>query len=107
MGFHSSDTAEMFFDNVRVPVSQLVGKEGQGFFYIMESFQLERLIAAILAIAAAEDIVDITLKYMHERSAFGKPLTKFQVLRHKIVDYITEVRSDQTVRLSLLLEAGE
>ena len=91
MGFHSSDTAEMFFDNVRVPVSQLVGKEGQGFFYIMESFQLERLIAAILAIAAAEDIVDITLKYMHERSAFGKPLTKFQVLRHKMVDLITEI----------------
>jgi acyl-CoA dehydrogenase len=91
MGWHSSDTAEMFFDNVRVPASQLVGKEGQGFFYIMESFQLERLIAAILGIAAAEDIIDITLKYMQERAAFGKPLAKFQVLRHKLVDIITEV----------------
>jgi acyl-CoA dehydrogenase len=91
MGWHSSDTAEMFFDNVRVPVSQLVGKEGQGFFYIMESFQLERLVAAIMAIAACEDIVEETLKYLHERNAFGKPLAKFQVLRHKLVDLITDI----------------
>jgi alkylation response protein AidB-like acyl-CoA dehydrogenase/putative sterol carrier protein len=91
MGWHSSDTAELFFDNVRVPVSQLVGREGQGFFYIMESFQLERLVAAIMAIAAAEDMVAETLKYMHERAAFGKPLAKFQVLRHKLVDLITEI----------------
>jgi hypothetical protein len=91
MGWHSSDTAEMFFDNVRVPVSQLVGKEGQGFFYIMESFQLERLVAAIMAVAACEDIVEETLRYLHERVAFGKPLAKFQVLRHKLVDLITEI----------------
>lgn len=91
MGFRSSDTAEMFFDNVRVPVTNLVGKEGQGFFYIMESFQLERLIAGILGVAATEDIIDMTLKYMHERAAFGKPLAKFQVLRHKIVDLVTEL----------------
>jgi hypothetical protein len=91
MGWHSSDTAEMFFDNVRVPVSQLVGKEGQGFFYIMESFQLERLVAAIMAIAACEDIVDETMKYLKERTAFGKPLAKFQVLRHKMVDLITDI----------------
>jgi acyl-CoA dehydrogenase len=91
MGWHSSDTAEMFFDNVWVPVSQLVGREGQGFFYIMESFQLERLVAAIMAVAAAEDIVAETLRYMHERTAFGKPIAKFQVLRHKLVDLITEI----------------
>ena len=91
MGWKSSDTAEMFFDNVRVPVSQLVGKEGQGFFYIMESFQLERLTAGVMGIAAAEDMLELTLKYMHERAAFGKPLAKFQVLRHKLVDLIMEV----------------
>lgn len=90
MGWKSSDTGELFFDNVKVPVSNLVGKEGQGFFYIMESFQLERLIAGILAIAGCEDAIAAALKYMKERSAFNKPLNKFQVLRHKLVDIITE-----------------
>ncbi len=90
MGWKSSDTGELFFDNVKVPVSNLVGNEGQGFFYIMESFQLERLIAGILAVAGCEDTISITQKYMEERSAFNKPLNKFQVLRHKLVDLITE-----------------
>jgi alkylation response protein AidB-like acyl-CoA dehydrogenase/putative sterol carrier protein len=91
MGWKSSDTAELFFDNVKVPASNLVGQEGQGFFYIMESFQLERLVAAIMAVAGAEFVIDMTLKYMQERSAFGKPISKFQVLRHKMVDLATEV----------------
>lgn len=91
MGWKSSDTGELFFDNVKVPVSNLVGKEGQGFFYIMESFQLERLVAAIMGVAGCERGIDYTLKYMHERSVFGKPIEKYQVLRHKMVDLITEV----------------
>ncbi|MFN8278019.1 MAG: acyl-CoA dehydrogenase family protein [Chitinophagales bacterium] len=91
MGWKSSDTAELFFDNVRVPVANLVGREGQGFFYIMESFQLERLVGAILGIAGAEEVIEWTLQYMKERTAFGKPLEKFQVLRHKLVDLITEL----------------
>lgn len=91
MGWKSSDTAELFFDNVKVPANQLVGKEGQGFFYIMESFQLERLVAAIMATAGMEEKIAHTLKYMNERSAFNKPLVKYQALRHKFVDLITEV----------------
>jgi alkylation response protein AidB-like acyl-CoA dehydrogenase/putative sterol carrier protein len=91
MGWKSSDTGELFFDNVKVPVGNLVGQEGQGFFYIMESFQLERLVAGILGIAGCERAIDATLKYMHERSAFGKPIEKYQVLRHKMADLITEV----------------
>lgn len=91
MGWKSSDTAELFFDNVKVPITHLVGNEGQGFFYIMESFQLERLIAGILSIAGCEYALDITLKYMQERSAFGKPIAKYQALRHRLVDLITEV----------------
>ena len=91
MGWKSSDTAEMFFDNVKVPVSQLVGNEGQGFFYIMESFQLERLIAGILAVAGCERAIETTLKYMHERAAFGKPISKYQTLRHTMSNLITEV----------------
>jgi alkylation response protein AidB-like acyl-CoA dehydrogenase/putative sterol carrier protein len=91
MGWKSSDTGELFFDNVKVPVTHLVGNEGQGFFYIMESFQLERLVGAILAVAGCERALDSTLKYMHERSAFGKPIAKYQVLRHKIAELVTEV----------------
>ncbi len=90
MGWKCSDTAELFFDNAQVPLSNLVGQEGKGFFYIMESFQLERLVAAIMAVAGAEFIIQSTLHYMNERSAFGKPISKFQVLRHKMVDLITE-----------------
>jgi alkylation response protein AidB-like acyl-CoA dehydrogenase len=91
MGWKSSDTAELFFDNVKVPVTNLVGQEGQGFFYIMESFQLERLVAAIMAIAGCEHVIETTLQYMHERNVFGKPISKYQALRHKLADLITDV----------------
>ena len=91
MGWKCSDTAELFFDNVKVPVENLVGQEGQGFFYIMESFQLERLVAAIMAIAGCEATVENTLRYMHERAAFGKPIAKYQVLRHKMAELISDI----------------
>lgn len=93
MGWHSSDTGELFFDQVRVPIANLVGVEGQGFYYIMESFQLERLVASITSVAGAEYAVDITLRYMHERHAFGRPIAKFQTLRHDIVNIATELRA--------------
>lgn len=91
MGWKSSDTAELFFDNVKVPVENLVGKEGQGFFYIMESFQIERLVAAIMAVSGCEHGIEITLEYMHQRSAFGKQISKYQALRHKLAELITEI----------------
>ncbi len=91
MGWKSSDTAELFFDNVKVPVANLVGQPGKGFFYIMESFQLERLVAAIMATSACEHKIESTLKYMKERNVFGKPIVKYQALRHRLADLITEV----------------
>ena len=91
MGWKSSDTAELFFDNVKVPVENLVGEEGKGFFYIMESFQLERLVAAIMATSACEHKIEATLEYMKQRNVFGKPIVKYQALRHKLADLITEV----------------
>jgi len=91
MGWKSSDTAELFFDNVKVPAANLVGQEGRGFFYIMESFQLERLVAAIMATSACEHKIEATLEYMHQRNVFGKPIDKYQALRHKMADLITEV----------------
>lgn len=93
MGWNSSDTAELFFDDVKVPVDHLVGEENQGFFYIMDCFQLERLVTGVSSVAGAEAGIDATLKYMSEREAFGRPLNKFQVLRHRMIDLYTELES--------------
>ncbi len=93
MGLHSSDTAELAFDNVRVPATNLIGKENEGFFYIMESFQMERLIAGIMSNAAAEQVLADTLKYMDERETFGKKIKKYQVLRHNMVNMYTELEA--------------
>ena len=93
IGWRSSDTGELFFSNVKVPVSNLIGEENQGFYYIMDSFQLERLVAALGAIGGAEYCLETALKYMSEREAFGKPLKKFQVLRHDIANIATEIES--------------
>ncbi len=91
MGWHSSDTAEIRFDAVRVPVRNLIGVENSGFYYLMESLQLERLVAAVLAVSGAELALEWTLTYLQEREAFGKPIGKFQAIRHKIADIATEV----------------
>lgn len=109
MGWHSSDTAELAFDNVRVPVSNIIGDEGMGFYYVMDSFQLERLVAAILSVAAADACIDMTLQYMHERSAFGKPIAKYQALRHRIADLATEVKACQQLvyHTAWLIQQGE
>ena len=91
MGWHSSDTAEIRFDDVRVPVENLIGVENSGFYYLMESLQLERLVAAIMAVSGAEVALDWTLDYLNEREAFGKKIGKFQAIRHKIADVATEI----------------
>ncbi|MCL4157339.1 UNVERIFIED_CONTAM: hypothetical protein GTU68_066572 [Idotea baltica] len=91
LGWHASDTAIIFYDNVKVPKEQLIGKQNQGFYYIMEQFALERLVLAISATAASESALEYTLKYMSERSAFGKTINRFQVLRHRIADLATEI----------------
>ena len=93
VGLHSSDTAEIAFDGVRVPVENLIGEEGKGFYYMMESLQVERLSTAQFNIGGMQKALDITLQYISERQAFGKPLNKIQVLRHKIADMATEVEA--------------
>lgn len=109
MGWHSSDPAELFFDNVRVPARNLIGQEGMGFYYIMESFQFKRLIAGIGAIAGPEIGMELTLKYINERQAFGKPIAKYQTIRHDLVDIATEVEAAKqlTYYASWLYEQGE
>ncbi|MCG3165239.1 MAG: Acyl-CoA dehydrogenase, short-chain specific [Bacteroidia bacterium] len=84
LGMHSSDTGELFFENCIVPKSALLGEQNFGFYYIMSNFQEERLIASITGTAAAESAMEKAKKYMKEREAFGRPIGKFQVLRHKL-----------------------
>lgn len=91
LGWRASDTAEISFDNVEIPLENLMGEEGKGFPYIMQHFALERLIMAINAHARAEYAIEYTLGYMSEREAFGKSLDKFQALRHTMVEHATEV----------------
>ena len=91
LGWRASDTGEISFDNVEVPVQNLMGEEGKGFPYIMQHFALERLVMGVNAHARAEYAVDYALGYMKERLAFGKSLDKFQALRHKIAEMASEV----------------
>ncbi len=93
LGWHSSDTAELSFDNVRVPVENLVGEEGRGFYYLMNGLQLERLCAVPAAVTGCEKAIEVTLQYMSERQAFGRPINKFQVLRHRMAQLASEVEA--------------
>jgi citronellyl-CoA dehydrogenase len=91
LGVRISDTAELFFDNVRVPADNLIGKEGEGFVYQMTQFQHERFSLLPFACTAARDIIDITVKHIRERVVFGKPLIARQVLKHRLADWLTEI----------------
>lgn len=91
LGWRASDTAELAFDDVRIPASNLMGEENKGFNYIMQHFASERLIMGINAHARAEYAIEYALGYMKDREAFGKKLTEFQALRHKIAEMSTRV----------------
>ena len=91
LGWRASDTAELAFDNVEIPVENLMGEEGKGFPYIMQHFALERLIMGVNAHARADFALNYVVNYMQERVAFGKSLDKFQVLRHKIAEMASKV----------------
>lgn len=97
MGWHCSDTGELHFDNVCVPQTNLLGEAGKGFYYIMESFALERIVASIMAVAGCEDALSASLKYMNERETFGKPIKKYQALRHQFVSMATEVEAGKAL----------
>lgn len=93
VGMRSSDTAELFFDDLRVPAENLIGEEGEGFIYQMKQFQHERFAVLPMVYIATKDIIDLTVEYLQERIVFGKPLSKKQVLRHRLVDWLTEIES--------------
>jgi alkylation response protein AidB-like acyl-CoA dehydrogenase len=91
VGMHSQDTAELFFNEVPVPVENLLGDEGQGFAYLISNLAQERLSIAIGAVAAAQVALEWTLDYVKERTAFGRPVGSFQNSRFKLAEMKTEV----------------
>ena len=90
IGNKCSDTAELFLDDVRVPKRYLLGEENQGFMYLMQNFQTERLIAAVGAVAGSFFALDMSVNYGRERVAFGKPIIKRESWQHKFVDLYTK-----------------
>ncbi|MBT6608330.1 MAG: acyl-CoA dehydrogenase [Rhodospirillaceae bacterium] len=86
IGWHAQDTSELFFDHVRVPASNLLGQEGQGFVHLVEQLPQERLIVAIRSTAVAEAALEWTVEYTNERKAFGKPIAGFQNTRFKLAE---------------------
>ncbi|NMD71453.1 acyl-CoA dehydrogenase [Bacillus sp. DNRA2] len=92
IGLHSADTSELFFDGVVVPTSQILGEVDKGFVTLMKELPRERTILAVGACGAMEGALDLTIKYLQERVAFGKPLSSIQVIRHKIAEMTTEAK---------------
>ncbi len=91
MGWWASDTAELFFSDCRVPVGNLIGPENSGFLTIMLNFQTERLALAVMAYMTAQIALEACLDYVKTRVTFGKPLSKHQVIRHKLAEMATKV----------------
>ena len=92
IGMKAQDTCQLYFDNVRVPQSNLLGVEGAGFMYLMQELPQERLLVAIIAIATAEEAYNRTVQYVQEREAFGRPIAKFQNTRFKLAEMLSEIQ---------------
>ncbi|MFD1020822.1 acyl-CoA dehydrogenase family protein [Thalassobacillus hwangdonensis] len=104
VGLHSQDTAELIFEDARVPASNLLGNEGEGFYYLMQQLQQERLIVGIGGITAAERMLELTINYVKERKAFGKTIASFQHTQFQLVELQTEVELGRTF-LDRIIEA--
>lgn len=91
MGQKAADTSELFFDDVRVPITNCIGEEGKGFAYLMQELPQERLVIAVAAASAAQHAFDITVRYVKERKAFGRPIAAFQNTRFKLAEMKTEI----------------
>ena len=93
LGMRSSDTAELFFDNVKIPAKNLIGVEGEGFIQQMQQFQHERFSAIPTGYIGAVDTINETIEYLKGRIVFGKPLIAKQVLRHRIAEWLAEAEA--------------
>jgi acyl-CoA dehydrogenase len=106
-GWHSQDTAELFFNDCRVPKTNRLGEKGGGFLMLMEKLQQERIMCAIGAVALAEHILPMTIQYCQERHAFGRPISKFQHNQFKIVEMAADVRLGRTFLDKLIADHME
>ena len=110
MGWRASDTAELSFDDVRVPASQLIGEENSGFVLIMRQFQTERLALATHAWAMAQRCLDLSLQWVKDRETFGRPLASRQVVRHKLAEMARQVwvaKTTTRAAYDLWLDTGD
>ena len=109
MGMHASDTALLAFQDVRVPASAVLGQVGKGFYHIMWELQGERLIGAAGAVSAAQRLFEQTLQYANERNAFGRSISKFQVIRHKFAEMAVKIETarQMTYTAAWRVENGE
>ena len=102
MGWHSSDTGEISFSDVEVPAGNLLGEENGGFKLIMANFAWERLLMAIGAVGAMQRLIEITVAYALDREAFGRPIGKFQAIRHHVAEMATKAEASRALTYNAL-----
>lgn len=109
VGHWSSDTAELIFEDVRIPRENMLGPEGKGFYEVMKNFQGERLVGSIFPIAYAQLVLEDTIEYVKDRKQFGRSISEFQVTQHKIVDMTTELMAARefSYKAAWLYDRGE
>jgi citronellyl-CoA dehydrogenase len=109
VGSMASDTAELFFDECRIPARNILGEENRGFYYIMHNFQGERLTSALGVLGVMERSLEYAMQYGRERSAFGSPVGSFQVWRHKFAEHLTALEAGRWLcyRCVDLMNRGE
>ncbi|HEX8065315.1 MAG TPA: acyl-CoA dehydrogenase family protein [Thermoleophilaceae bacterium] len=110
MGWHASDTGELAFQDVFVPEENLLGEENRGFYLIMANFQWERLLMALGSVGSMQVTLERTIQYAQERSAFGRPIAKHQVIRHKIAEMALKLETGRAMTynaLRLFHEGGD
>jgi len=102
MGWHASDTGELAFQDVFVPEENLLGEENKGFYLIMANFQWERLLMALGSVGAMQVMLDRAIEYANERTAFGRPIAKHQVIRHKLAEMAVKLETGRAITYNSL-----
>lgn len=104
VGLHAQDTAELIFEDAKVPAANLLGEEGKGFYYLMDKLQQERLLVAIGAQTSAERMLSIATHYTKQRKAFGKSISDFQTVQFRLAEMATEIEIGRTFLDSVITE---